>query len=235
MWTLARARRCHRRALRLWRAGHRAGAVSAAGRAAGLFAPHGGDELAVALTTLGDFQFGRGDLAGAAETFRRAGPRGVLALGNCLRLLGRFDEAAEVLAAATLDASAHNALGVLCKDTGRFAEAAAHYAVALRDPALRAVVHHNLAGLAYARGEYADALVSARTALALHARQHGPGSAEVAADVALLGAVLLELDRFDDAEAALRRAHSLWLLLGGPQHHEVDACRHALGVLQARR
>jgi tetratricopeptide (TPR) repeat protein len=226
-----RARRHHRRALRLWRAGHRTAALAAAETAVGLCA---GPERPAALITLGDLRFQLGRHAGAAAAFRAAGPAGRVALGNCLRLLGRFAEAEAALSAAPPGPATRNALGALCKDTGRYAEAAGHYAAALADPALRGAVHHNLAGLAHAEGRYTDALVAARTALVWHARARGAGSPEVAADAAVLGAVLHALGRPADAAAALRRAGDIWQGRYGPEHHEARHCRRALAVVVAQ-
>jgi tetratricopeptide (TPR) repeat protein len=232
MWALARARRRHRRALRLWQAGHRAGALAAAETAvAGL----GAAERPAALVTLGDLRFQLGRPAAAAEAFRAAGAPGLVPLGPCLRVLGRYAEAEAALAAAPPHPATRNAMGVLCKELRRYPEAAAHYAAALADPALFGAVHHNLAGLAHARGRHRAALVAARTALVWHARERGPGSTEVAADAAVLGAVLLELGRYDDAAAALRRAHDIWRARFGPEHAEARWCRRVLAVVERRQ
>jgi hypothetical protein len=51
-----------------------------------------------------------------------------------------------------------------------------------------------------------DAEAPAHTALALHRHAHGPHATEAAADAAVLGAVLLDLGRPDEAEAQLRHA-----------------------------
>ncbi|GAA3287988.1 hypothetical protein GCM10020218_052750 [Dactylosporangium vinaceum] len=235
-WTLARARRAHRRALRLGDAGRRDLAVLAAAEAVRLFEAAGAPrELAAARMTLGDLRFQLGEHAAAVAAFSGAGDAGLLPLGNCLRVLGRFAEAEFALAAAPARPATRNALGVLCRETGRYDEAARHYAAALADPALHGVVHHNLAGLAHARGRPEDALIAALTALVWHARERGCGSPEVAADAAVLGAIQLGLGRLDDAAASLGRARDIWQRRYGPDHHETRLCRRGLAAVEHAR
>jgi transposase-like protein len=117
-------------------------------------------------------------------------------------------------------------------------EAADRYTAALAmatHPDSTASVYHNLAGLAHAQGRFADAVTPARTALALHHHLHGPTATEVAADAAVLGAVLLDLGHLDEAEAQLRHAYRIWVARFGPDHYETAVCLHSLGVAQYRR
>ncbi|MFI5912343.1 tetratricopeptide repeat protein [Dactylosporangium sp. NPDC051541] len=234
--TLARARRAHRRALRLANAERHAEAVVAAEAAVRLLESAGRPrELAAARMTLGDLRFQLGEHAAAVEAFSAAGAEGLLPLGNCLRVLGRFAEAEFALAAAPARPATRNAFGVLCKDTGRYEEAARHYAAALADPALHGVVHHNLAGLAHAQGRYEEALIAALTALVWHARERGCNSPEVAADAAVLGAIQLGLGRLDDAAASLGRARDIWQRRYGPEHYETRICRRGLAAVERAR
>ncbi|WP_433219544.1 tetratricopeptide repeat protein [Dactylosporangium sp. CS-047395] len=231
---LAQARRSHRRALRQWAADRHIDALAAAVEAVRLFERTGRSaELTAARVTLGDLQFQLGRHEDAVETFRAADAP--LPLGNCLRELGEFDEAEAVLTAAPPEPAIRNALGVLCKDTGRYDEAAAHYAAALADPGLHGVVHHNLAGLAHARGRHEEALIAALTALVWHARERGCGSPEVAADAAVLGAIQLGLGRLDEAAASLRRARDIWQGRYGRDHYEARICRRALAAVERAR
>jgi tetratricopeptide (TPR) repeat protein len=172
-------------------------------------------------------------------------------LGNGQRLQGDYAEAEATLreAAALVDVgrlgpewlgAVHNVLGMVCKDTGRYGESAEHYARALAlssaaDPGTRANVYHNLAGLAHVQGRFTEAEAPARQALALRAQASEPHSTEVAADIAVLGAVLTGLQRYDDAEMLFRRALGMWSRRFGPHHYEVAVNLHSLAVLHQQR
>jgi len=211
-------------------------------------------ELAGALLTLGDFQFQLARYAEAEAVYRRVvdalggGPPAecvdaLVRLGHSQRRQGRFEVAEATFRAALLvDADsgvARNGLGVVYKDAGRFGEAAEQYAAALAgsgvDVALRADVCHNLAGLEHAQGRFAEAVGPAGEALALREQVHGPQSTEVAADAAVLGAVLAGLGDLDGAEALVRRAYGLWTRRFGPDHYEAAVCLHNLAAIQFRR
>jgi tetratricopeptide (TPR) repeat protein len=254
MWRLSSARRRHRSALRLWRAGHLDRAYRQIGRAITLYDGGPPAELAGALLTLGDFEFQTSRYTAAEATHHRAvaaAPPGsvradaLVRLGNIQRLRGRFDAAEATLRGAGASAAAHNALGAVYKDVGRYDDAAGQYrlALAIAPDGLRASIYHNLAGLAYARGRFAEAEVHARMALALRGEEAAPDRTapdaaapdRTAPDVALLGAVLLALGRYDEASSYLRRAYDIWCRRFGSNHHEAAVCMHALGVLHHRR
>lgn len=265
LWSLVRARQCHQRALRLWRAGHLRRGRQHVVRAIARFDGAAVVELVGALFTLADFQFQLARFAEAEATLRRAirrldaAPRdrrgqamlvdAWIRLANSHRRQGKLDVAEATLRGALaghseyatpveLLSAANNALGVVYKDAGRYAEAAGRYAAALATAThtdLTASIHHNLAGLAHAEGRFTDAVTPARTALALHRREHGPNATEVAADAAVLGAVLLGLGHLDEAEAQLSQAYRIWVRRFGPDHHEVAVCLHGLGVVRYRR
>jgi len=174
-------------------------------------------------------------------------------LGDGQRRQGKYTAAARSLAAAralseTEDlepgqrAGVSNALGILAKDTGRYDDAARHYAAipALLEPALGsnspllAPAYHNIAGLAHVQGHFAEAEEPARRALAL--REKGTADPTgVAADAAVLGAVLSGLGRYDEAEGLFRRALSTWEHRYGPDHYEVAVNLHNLAAVAQGR
>lgn len=133
----------------------------------------------------------------------------------------------------------NNVAGIVAKETGRSAEAAVHYAAALElcdtDEELRASVLHNLAGLAYMKGCFRDAELPARSALELRRSSAGHRSPGAAADGALLGAVLAEIDKEEEAEQHLETALAMWRHRFGPDHYEVGATLHTLASLHLKQ
>ncbi len=93
-----------------------------------------------------------------------------------------------------------NAAGMLCKYSGRYAAGRRFYLRALRiiepratSPELLAelaTLHHNLGGLAHARGRFAEALPHARRAVELRTTLHSADSLEVAIERAALAPIL---------------------------------------------
>lgn len=170
-------------------------------------------------------------------------------IGQRLALDGRYDEAItlqrEALAEASVlhgpdgleVAAAWNALGVALRFAARYDEAAAAYAraAALRaahgepDPAVH---HHNLSGLASARGDFAAAEVHARAAVAR--RREDGDDFELATDLCGLGDALAGLGRLGDAEAAYREALALFARTA-PDHAEVAYALHNLADTLADR
>ena len=156
-------------------------------------------------------------------------------LGNVYRLQARYDEAEvrlrrAVAAAEQLgldgsrQAGVRNALGILCKDTGRYLEAGLLYQQALDsapDSGARANLYHNLAGLAHAQGDYAAAEEPARAAVKLRTSTEGASHPDVAADLAVLGAVLYEQHRYGEAEDLFNHALGIVENRYGPDHDEV--------------
>ncbi len=178
------------------------------------------DRLADALVRRGDTRRLLGEHLGAASDLERA-----------LRL------ATSPLARA----GAHNARGVLAKDSGRYADAASDYAEARigleavlgADQPTLASIHHNLAGLEHARGNYREGEPHARRAIDLRSRSARADSPEVAADLAVLGALLAGQGRFGQAEAIFRQTLETWIGHRGPDHYEVAVSLHHLGALHA--
>ena len=180
------------------------------------------DRYADALTRRADTRRLHGDHAGAAAD---------------------LDRALETATSRLTLAGAHNAAGILAKDTHRYDDAGDHYAQALAgmrevlgpDHPDLASLFHNLAGLAHACGQHADGEEHARHAIALREVTFGPDSPEVAADLAVLGALLAGQGRHEEAEAIFRATLATWTRHRGPDHYEVAVSLHHLGVLHAAR
>jgi tetratricopeptide (TPR) repeat protein len=176
-------------------------------------------------------------------------------LGDVVRIHGRYDEAEPYLreAIAIGEASlggededvvtALNSLAVLFKYNGRFDEAAALYARALRaaeaagaaDESL-ATLLHNIGGLEHARGNYAAGEAPARRSVELRERALGPDHPLVAADLAALAAIVDGLGRHGEAERMYVRVLSIFERTYGPDHYEIAinlnnlaGVRHAQG------
>jgi hypothetical protein len=166
--------------------------------------------------------------------------------GNVHRLAGRWPEARRDLAGAVRAAQhdagrlgvAVNAVGVLCKDVGDLAGARARYARARSllgdDVAAQASVLHNLAGLAHAERRFADGETLIREALVLRSRVGSP-ERDVLADEGVLGALLVGLDRLEEAEVLIRRLIAHWSTLAGADHYEVAHLRCHWATLLRRR
>lgn len=166
-------------------------------------------------------------------------------LGHQLSLAGRYDEAEaglrdalreaeQVYGAGALELADHaNALGVCLRFAGRYEEAAEAYAQAeaYRDAAgvpQPPTHHHNLSGLATARGDYAAAERHARAAVA-ERRAEDPEGFHLATDLCGLGDALVGLERFTEAEGAYREALALFADTERPDHPEVAYALHNLG------
>jgi tetratricopeptide (TPR) repeat protein len=178
---------------------------------------------------------------------RRAAVRCVASIAGGCEYLGRLDAAEQMLNIALRlspepDAqriAILNRLGVVLKTNGHYDDAEACYAqvhAALYSSLApqadeRAVLHHNLAGLAYARGDYELAEREIRTALAIPGRS----ATARAADKGLLGAVLAARGRHEEAGAVLRRVLSEMEQLHGLSHYEVAVVLQNLAALDQRR
>lgn len=174
--------------------------------------------------------------------------------GNLERLTGKLDEALQILREALhtahqsplnlqMLAGCHNALGILARDEGRYAEAEMHYREAQgalearcgEDSPLLASLHHNLAGLAYAQHRFIEAEAPARLALSLRRRAAKPDVLAIAADTSVLGAILAAQGRHDEAATMLNDALETWRCRFGPHHYEVAVQLHNLAVIQEAR
>ena len=85
---------------------------------------------------------------------------------------------------------------------------------------MRATLHHNLGGVAHARGRYAAGEADGRRAVALREAALGRNHVDVAADIAALAALVEGTGRLDEAAALCRRALVFRRRLG-PGHSEV--------------
>ncbi|MEU4172125.1 tetratricopeptide repeat protein [Streptomyces sp. NPDC026665] len=120
----------------------------------------------------------------------------------------------------------HNEFGMVCKYSGNFDQAAVSYETALTlveamEPVNEsdlADIHHNLGGLAHARGDYAAAEGPARRAVAIRERALGPSHPEAAADRAALAPILLGLGHLEEAEALLEDALAVFGQAYGTAH-----------------
>jgi hypothetical protein len=91
-----------------------------------------------------------------------------------------------------------NALGLRCKAAARYEEGRAHYERALAllaaeptpDVSAQATLHHNLAGIEHARGNYTAAEALARRGLEIRAGSIPEDTQGLASDLAALAAIL---------------------------------------------
>lgn len=155
--------------------------------------------------------------------------------GDTLRQLGRYPEALRVLRAAVRMAdggeqalNAWNTLGVALRFAGDFPGAAHAYDRALglaSDAQPRATLHHNLSGLAHARGDLVTAEVEIRRALDLREAR----DARLGGDLAALAQVLAELGRREEAMQCFAEAHALYEATLPASHPEMAYLLHNLG------
>jgi tetratricopeptide (TPR) repeat protein len=170
-------------------------------------------------------------------------------LGNVRRLQGRYRDAETCLLRARAlaeqarlpawrQARVLNGLALIHKDTADYDAAAKLYRQALQatakdDLLARATLQHNLAGLAHAQGQFVQAEQPARCAVELRTAVLGRGHPEVAADIAVLGAVLYGQERHDEAEMVFNQALTAFQRHYGPDHYEVAVNLGNLGALYA--
>lgn len=182
----------------------------------------------------------RGD-GGAAEQLREYGRTMIGALhrkrGDYRTAERQLREAARSAHDPAVAAAAHNELGMTQRFAGRFEEAHDSYLTARAElerahgphhPEL-ATIHHNLSGLAHARGDLAEAEVAARTAVRIRTAALGPDHPATLADQSALAAVLVSLGRLDEALALLSALLPAVERIHGPHHHEVSVILHNLG------
>lgn len=224
------------------------------GALADLLGP-GHPDAANARVTVAVTRVAQGDLTGALDDLLEAQAaldrfareavvrplrvRARLLRGDTLRQLGRYEEAVDVLRSAQrmarhteLATEADNSLGVALRFLGDFAGAARAYARALAslpadDLASRAALHHNLAGLAHARGDHAASEAEARRALAL--RADAPRDPRYGGDLGALALAIAEQGRHEEALAVFAEALGIYEAMLPPSHPEVAYLLHNLG------
>ncbi len=179
-----------------------------------------------ARTAVGTTQRIRGDLEGAHATLSSAVELAVNVLDG--------DDADTVWAL--------NALGIVCKYSGRFSEGVEHYQRALGiaeritgpDPAETATIWHNIGGRAFDSGDHRAALDPTQRAVTIHEAVLGPDHPTVAADVAALAAILDRLGRRD--EAAVLNERALSILEANPgTGYDLAVLHNNIGVAAAAR
>jgi len=168
----------------------------------------------------------------------------LLRLGTALRGAGRYEEAESWLVRALEYAertgqglpAGLNALGVLCKYSGRFAIAERLYrsALALVEENSReaATLHHNLGGLAHVRGEFAAGLADARHAWEIRCELRGPDHPETLSDACAYATLLDGLGRYDESEAIYQAALARLEELFGSEHLEIAVNLSNLAALR---
>lgn len=166
-----------------------------------------------------------GNYSAAAQAFRRA-----------LRLTAGVPAPDPLLLAALL-----NDFGVVCKYTGRFAQARRMYLRALKiilslneaphHKESLAALYHNLAGIEHARRRFALALRYARRGIAIRKTIRPRDIPALAADEAALAAILIDSGRASQPATILLRALRRFRRSLGSQHYEVGAVLANLAVV----
>jgi tetratricopeptide (TPR) repeat protein len=173
-------------------------------------------------------------------------------LGNVDRLQGSYDDAGERLRQAVEladrssappahRAAAYNALGIWCKDTGRYDEASVNYHRALTcevDPQMRAALCHNLAVLGaalFGQQRHHEAEPLFQRALEIYTGHYGPQHYEVAVNLGNLAALYSQTGRLQAAESAYLESLRIKTDLLGPMHVDVGRLLNNLALLRERQ
>src|SRR5438874_9317275 len=140
-------------------------------------------------------------------------------------------------------ASGLNLLGLLYKFSGKFDAATDAYTQAQElltkagcpSHPFMATLLHNLAGVAFSRGDYEQGERYANDSIAMRTRLYGAGHPHVVADVAGRGSILAQQGDLDAAAADFELAIAAIEATFGTQHHEWAVSMNNLGVVEARR
>jgi len=174
-------------------------------------------QLALALTDLGDCH-------------RRAAryPLAVDALRRAQQLLDGPTGTAPLAATSMMS-------GIVAKELGQFEAAEYWYGQAAAGIAPHgadaAVLEHNLAGLAYARGQHEVAEQHARRAVALRRGLPGATDVDVAIDLAVLASAVAGQQRHDEARALLEEAMAACERARPPRRYEIAVHLHNLAAI----
>jgi tetratricopeptide (TPR) repeat protein len=186
-------------------------------------APEAADRLGWALVGLGDLH-------------RRAGnyPAATRVLARALELVESTQPPDPLLWAAGLTSQ-----GITAKELGAYDTAALCYARvsdihresgATRDDA--ATLEHNLAGLQYSRGRYAQAEAHARRALALRHEVPAVTQVDLAADRAVLASALAAQRRYDEARILLGQTLTAYRSARPVRRYEIAVQLHNLADVE---
>jgi tetratricopeptide (TPR) repeat protein len=155
-------------------------------------------------------------------------------LSRALRLVESATPPDPVLHAAVLTSQ-----GITAKDTGRFDTAARCYARVGciqrdngADPADAATLEHNLSGLRYAQGQYAQAEAHARRAVALRGQVPRVTRLDLAPDLAVLASALAARHRHVEARAILLDTLSAYRQARPPRRYEIAVALHNLADVE---
>jgi tetratricopeptide (TPR) repeat protein len=137
-------------------------------------------------------------------------------------------------------ASLLNDFGVLCKYRGRLAEARQMYLRAIRIAGrvdedwnreeFFATIYHNLAGIAHAKGRYAEGVKYARHGMRIRKKVRPRDAVALATDEAACAAILAEMGRYSEAVPMLLGALRVMRRRLGVRHFEVGAVLANLGA-----
>jgi tetratricopeptide (TPR) repeat protein len=169
-----------------------------------------------------------------ADLHRRAGRYEAVdeALSRFRRLIEASPENAPIVEALTVE-------GIAAKERGSYDRAARCYAEVRRllggstEPTPEmAALHHNLAGLAYAREHYVDAESHARRAVAVRRALRRTAPVDLAQDLAVLAAALAGQRRHDEAIALFDEALAICRRARPPREYEIAVHLHNLAAIQ---
>ncbi|OAI40388.1 hypothetical protein AYO39_01405 [Actinobacteria bacterium SCGC AG-212-D09] len=134
-------------------------------------------------------------------------------------------------------------LGVLCKHTGDYDQAADAYrtaekalrAAAPRDDEAWIALDHNRGGLHHASGNPEAALPYAIRALQRRQNTQPPDPVAIALERSAVAPILIDLERYDEAQEHLDAARETFDEHLGPVDYELAVVEHNLGELARRR
>lgn len=140
-------------------------------------------------------------------------------------------------------AAALNAVGLLCKDLGKYDQARVCYDRALgvlesagtASPADVATLYHNLGGIEHARGNFAIGEALARKGVELRREARPLDEGALAADLVALAAILDGREQYDDAESLYLEALPVLEKDAAENSRELAVALNDLGANYARR
>lgn len=166
----------------------------------------------------------------------------LVALADLHRRTGRYEAVDEALSRARhlvkASVEALTVEGIAAKERGMFDRAARCYADIGRmldkstaSASEIAALHHNLAGLAYARERYVEAEAHARRAVAVRQAQRRAAPVDLAQDLAVLAAALSGQHRYDEAVTLFEAVLTTCRLARPPRRYEIAVHLHNLATI----